>query len=144
MKSELPEIAKRAAHVAAAIEQAVSRFARRHRHGAGEDLRSAARYVVRCTYRAWHSRQKKLERVHELSRAVDDLKIEINIADLVHAWGSRGELEAIARLVHDLGGRVGGWLKNLQPMGQSVAAASQPQRAPILSSRNASRAGANP
>ncbi len=144
MKSELPDIAKRAAHVAAAIEQAVSRFARRHRHSAGKDLRDAARHVVRCTYRAWHSRAKKLERVHELSRAVDDLKIEINIADLVHAWGSRGELEAVSRLVHELGGRVGGWLKNLQPVGQNASGRAPAQRAPILSSRDASHAGANP
>ena len=138
MSGELPDIAKRAARVAAAIELAVTRFARKHRYAAGQDLRAKAREVVRRTHLAWHARQRKLQRVQELSTAVDDLKIEISIADLVHAWGSRAELEAVARLVHDLGGRVGGWLKNLQPTGQNAAAARQPQRAQILSAHPAS------
>ena len=138
MKDELPDIAKRAARVAASIEEAVTRFARAHRYAAGADLRNQARVVVRLTHVAWHDRQRKLQRVHELSRAVDDLKIEIQIADLVGAWGSRAELEAVGRLVHDLGRRVGGWLKALQPTGQNAPDASRAQRAPTLSARPAS------
>lgn len=138
MKDELPDIAKRAARVAASIEEAVTRFARIHRYGAGADLRAQARMVVRCTHTAWHDRQRKLQRVHELSRAVDDLKIEIQIADLVKAWGSRGEMEAVGRLVHDLGRRVGGWLKALQPAGQNAPGVSRAQRASTLSAHHAS------
>jgi hypothetical protein len=138
VKDELPDIAKRAARVAAVIESAVSRFARRHRYTTGADLRAAARQLVRCTYAAWHERSRKLQRVHELSKAVDDLKVEIQIADLIHAWGSRRELEAVGRLVTDFGGRVGGWLKKLHSMGQSAPGASRAQRAPILSARSAS------
>lgn len=138
MNDELPDIAKRAARMAAAIDEAVSRFARRHRYGAGEDLRKAARQVVRLTHVAWHDRQRKLQRVHELSRAVDDLKIEISIADLVKAWGSRAELEAVARLIYDLGRRVGGWIKALQTKGQNAPAERRAQRVPTLSARPAS------
>ncbi len=139
MKDELPDIAKRAARLAAAVEDAVSlRFARRHKYAAGADLRAAAKRIVRCTYAAWHDRQRKLQRVHDLSVAVDDLKIEIQIADLVKAWGSVREMEAIARLVHDFGRQVGGWLKALQTKGQSVPAERRAQRAPILSARPAS------
>ncbi len=139
MKDELPDLAKRAARVAASIEEAVTcRFARIHRFAAGADLRAQARAVVRATHVAWHDRQRKLQRVHELSRAVDDLKIEIQIADLVGAWGSRKELEAVGRLVHDLGRRVGGWIKALQPQGQNASGVTRAQRAQTLSARPAS------
>jgi hypothetical protein len=136
MKGALPDIAKLAARTAASIEVAVSRFSRSHRYCAGADLRKAARHVVRCTAVAWREQQKKLQRVYELSRAIDDLKIEVQIADLVRAWGSKGELEANARLVNDLGRQVGGWIKALQSKGQNGSAERRIQRAPILSSRD--------
>jgi hypothetical protein len=145
VKQELPAISKLAIRVACAIEDAVAnRFAAKFRRNAGEDLRQAARNVVRCAEWAWRERNAKLEAVEALSRAVDDLKIEIRIADGVKAWGSIKEMEAVSRLVHDLGRQVGGWLRRLQqPMDQNAAAACQSQRVPILSSRSAPQ-GANP
>lgn len=144
MREELPDITKLAARVAAAIDDAVGqRFARRHRFGAGKDLTDAARHVARCCERAYRAWDDKLAQVEVLSRAVDDLKIEIRIADLVKAWGSIGEMEAIIRMVNELGGKVGGWKNTLHSKGQNAAAASQPQRAQILSSRSAPQ-GANP
>jgi hypothetical protein len=140
---DLPDITKLATRVAAAIDDAVGkRFSRRHRFGAGQNLCAASRHVARCceyAYRAWDN---KLDAVEVLSRAIDDLKIEIRIADLVKAWGSFGEMEAVIRLVDELGGKVGGWKKALHSKGQNAAAGSQPQRAQILSSRSASQ-GAN-
>lgn len=145
MNTELPDIAKHAARVAAAIDDAVAkRFARAHRYGAGQDLRQAARNVARCcqvAYRAWDC---KLEAIEVLSRAVDDLKMEIGIAELVGAWNSIKEMESVIRLVDELGGKVGGWKRRLQPKGQNAEAMRHPQRAPILSSRDASASGANP
>jgi hypothetical protein len=138
VKDELPEISKRAARVAVAIEEAVTRFALRHRHSAGQDLRQAARHVVRCTHLAWHDKQHKLQRVHELSKAVDDLKIEIQIADLVKAWGSVGQMEAVGELVRDFGRQVGGWLKKLHSNGQNASGESRTQCASTLSARSAS------
>ena len=144
MKDELPDIAKLAARVTAAIEEAASRFARRHRYAAGSDLRNAARHVMRCAGLAWRERQRKLQRVHELSTAVDDLKIEITIADLVKAWGSHREMEAIVRLVNDLGRQVGGWLNALHSKGQNAQAERHAQRARTLSSPVAPGQGATP
>jgi hypothetical protein len=144
MKQELPPISKLATRVACAIEVAVcQRFAVKHRHSTGRDLRDAARDVVRCAERAWRERLDKRKAVEALSRSVDDLKIEIRIAAGVQAWHSIGELEAVSRLVHDLGRQVGGWVRKLQPKDQSAAGTSPPQRVPILSSRSASQ-GANP
>jgi hypothetical protein len=137
MRDELPAIAKHAMRVLAAIEEAVTRFPRRHRYAAGVDLRNAARHVARCVHTAWRERQQQLVRVQELSQAVDDLKLEMMLADAVKAFGSIAELEAIGRLVRDLGRQVGGWLKALQSKGQNGSAHRPPvQRSQILSSRS--------
>lgn len=136
MRDELPVIAKHAMRVLAAIEEAVTRFPRRHRYTAGADLRNAARHVARCVRVAWRDRQQQLARVQELSQAVDDLKLEMMLADAVKAFGSVAELGAVGRLVRDLGRQVGGWLKALQSKGQNGSADLPPvQRSQILSSR---------
>lgn len=64
MNDELPDIAKRAARVAAAIEEAVTRFSRKHRYSAGADLRAAARHVVRCTHAAVARLRSFVRQVH--------------------------------------------------------------------------------
>lgn len=144
MKDELPAIAKAAVRVVVSIDAAVSRFSRANKYTIGADLRTAARAVSRLTMAAWHDQRRKLQRVHELSSAVDDLKLEIIIADGSKAFGSDKEMEAVGRLVHELGKQVGGWLKALHSKGQSAATERQPQRARILSARSASTIGANP
>lgn len=138
MKDELPDISKRAVLIAVAIEDAVTRMAVKHRRQSGADLRAQARVVLRCTRAAWHDRQRKLQSVQVLSRAVDDLKGEIQIADALKAWGSIAEMEHVGRLVVDFGGRVGGWIKALQRASQNAPAERRVQRAPILSARSAS------
>ncbi len=143
MKNELPQIAKQAMRVLAAVEEAVTRFARRHRYASGADLRNAARHVARCVRRAWHDRQRQLVRVRELSEAVDDLKLELMLADAVDAFRSHAEFEMVARLVVDLGRQVGGWLKALHSKGQNARGEPFAQRAQTLSSRDAPL-GANP
>lgn len=143
MKKELPQIAKHTMRTLAAIEEAVTRFARRHRYSAGADLRNAARHVARCVRRAWHDRQRQLLRVRELSEAIDDLKLELMLSDAVKAFRSGAEFEAVAWLVNDLGRQVGGWLKALHSKGQNARAESPVQRVQTLSSR-ATPHGENP
>jgi len=138
MRHELPEIARHAMRALACIEEAVTRFPRRHRYGIGADLRSQAMQVARCVHRAWRERTRQLQRVHELSAAVDDLKLTLQLCDAVKAFRSFGEFEVVARLVSDLGRQCGGWLKQLHATGQSGRAGNPPgQRASILSSQAA-------
>jgi len=138
MKSELPSIAKHAARVAAAIEEAVTRFPRRHKYALGADLRANAMQVMRAVRKAWRERSRQLQRVHELSAAIDDLKDSMMLADGVKAFGSFQEFEAVARLVNDLGRQCGGWLKALHSTGQNGQGRFPGQRAQTLSSRAAS------
>lgn len=138
MKRELPEIARLAMRALAGIEEAVTRFPRRHKYLVGADLRSHAMEVARCVHRAWRERARQLQRVHELSEAVDQLKLTLQLCDAVKAFRSFGEFEVIARLVSDLGRQCGGWLKQLHAKGQNDRARNAPdQRAPILSSQAA-------
>jgi hypothetical protein len=143
MARDLPRIALAAQRVRAALEQSVGRFARKDRYSVGADLRNASREVVRRVFIAWRDRQRQLIRVRELSKAIDDLKLEMMLAKDVSAFRSDAEFEAVARLVSDLGGQCGGWLKELSRQGQNGQGKPPGQRAQILSSRDASRE-ANP
>lgn len=136
MKSELPAIAKHTARVAACIEEAVTRFPRRHRYALGADLRGNAMQVMRAVRKAWRERSRQLQRVYELSGAIDDLKDSMMLAESVSAFGSFREFEAVSRLVNELGKQCGGWLKKLHSMGQNGHGSSAAQRAPTLSSHD--------
>lgn len=119
------------------IEEAVTRFPRRHRYTLGADLRRDAMQVNRCVHRAWRDRAQQLERVRELALAMDDLKFTLQLGKDVNAFGSFREFEMIAQLASDLGRQVGGWLKALRNSGQNDRQPSAIQRAPILSSLSA-------
>lgn len=134
MKNELPTIVKLSARVAAAIEEAVTRFPHRHKYALGADLRANAMQVMRAARKAWRDRSRQLQRVFELSQAVDDLKDSMMLADCVKAFRGLGEFEDVARLVNDLGRQVGGWLKALHSKGQNGRGEASAQRTQTLSS----------
>jgi hypothetical protein len=90
--------------------------------------------VARLINKAWNDPAERLAKVTDLCTAVDDLKITLQIASQVHAFGGFKEFEAIAKLVHELGAQSGGWRKKLHSMGQNEGAGKLSQRAPILSS----------
>ncbi len=125
------------------IEEAVTRFPRRHRYTLGADVRRDAMQVNRCVHRAWRDRSQQFARVRELALAMDDLKFTLQLGKDVNAFGSFGEFELIAELASDLGRQIGGWLKALRNPGQNAGEGSHAQRAPILSSHPASQE-ANP
>lgn len=134
MNRELPPIAKLAMRVLACVEEAVTRFPRKHRYTLGSDLRSRAMGVARAAHMAWRDQARRQQRVLELALAIDDLKITLQLGKDVQAFRSFGQFEAVARLVNDLGRQCGGWLKQMRSQGQNAASHPSSQRAPILSS----------
>jgi hypothetical protein len=138
MAHSLPPIAKAARLLTVQIETAVAGFARSHRYAVGADLRSDVRAVHRCAHRAWREPWNQLQRVAQLSEAMDELKLTLQIAKELHAFRSFGEFESIARNASDLGRQCGGWLKRLRQKSQNDRASSSGQRAQILSSHAAS------
>ena len=142
---ELPKIVKDAARVRAMIEAASIRMAARHRHESGRQLRDSARILARTALRCWRKPSQRVMRVEDLCAAIDWLKLDLQLCKDVGAFRSWKELEAIVRLVDEVGRQSGGWLKRLTEQGQNAQAAMPPgQRAPILSSRSAFSQGAMP
>src|SRR5882757_11129627 len=131
MRSQLPPIARASRRVVMVVEEAVTRFPRRHRYTLGADLRRGAMDVNRCVHRAWRDRSQQFARVRELAIAMDDLKFTLQLGKDVNAFGSFREFEMIAELASDLGRQIGGWLKALRNSGQNGSEPRPTQRAPI-------------
>jgi hypothetical protein len=140
MFNRAPPIARLSHRILIDIENAVRRFARFHKYSVGADLRFHAMQVARCVHKAWRDSDQRLERVKELCSTVDDLKISLQLAKEVKAFGSFAEFEAIARSVNELGAQSGGWLRSLQSKGQNATVREPAQRAQILSAQVAHEA----
>jgi hypothetical protein len=143
VRSELPQIVKDAQRMRAALEQAFTRMPRRYKYKIGTDLCATAKTIVFCGMSAWREPELRLEFAQQLDRQVRMLKLDLQLAKDVNAFGSWSEFEAIARLVESIGRQSGGWLRGLKPKGQNVPAMPA-QRAQKLSSRSASGTEASP
>ena len=147
MSFSLPPIVKLAERLLVDIEQAVMRFTRAHKYVFGSDLRHSAMKVVKRAQRAWRSREDQARRIAKLMRAVDSLKIHLQLGMRIKAFRSFAQFEALARLAADLGRQVGGWHRQHQqhPKSPNRAPTSACECAQILSTCAASRViGANP
>lgn len=138
MPHPLPPIAKAARQLAVLIERAVAGFPRSHKYAVGADLRADARTVNRAAHRAWREPWNQLVRVGELSEAMDEIKLTLQLAKELQAFRSFRAFEEIARCASDLGRQCGGWLKALRQRSQNDRTQLSGQRAQILSSRVAS------
>lgn len=131
MAHPLPPIAQLARRIVRDVDIAVRRFSRYNKYSVGVDLRTRAMAVTLCVHHAWRDRRQQLARVRELVLAIDALKCTMQLGKDVEAFGSFGEFEALARLVHDLGRQGGGWLKALHGRGQNGQAARPPDQRAI-------------
>jgi hypothetical protein len=139
-----PPIAKLAGTLRADIEKAVCDFPRKHRYVCGSQLRLAITEVAVLVDRAWRDKPRAAQWVQELSWAMDEFRLTLQLCKDVQAFSSFGLFEQLARDMVELGRQVGGWLKQQHPQGQNVGAGSPPQRAKTLSTRSASQREANP
>jgi hypothetical protein len=138
MAQTIPAIVKSAERLMADLEIAVTRFPRAHRYTLGSDLRSQVMEVARRAHRAWRDRSGQVGRVIELSDAIDDLKLRLQLGHQVRAFTSFEQFELLAREASTLGRQCGGWLKQRSGNGQNAKAIAPAQRPEILSSRAAS------
>ena len=139
MGYNIPAIVKAAERLMGEIERAVTRFPRAHRYTLGSDLRRQVMSVARLTHKAWRDEPNRRARLSELSDAIDDLKLRLQLGQQVHAFASFQQFEALGRLATGLGRQCGGWLnKQRTACGQNGLASAPFQRPPILSSHAAS------
>src|SRR6185437_12703492 len=116
----LPAAIRLAESLSSTIEEAVTRFPRKHRYAFGAALRE------------------------ELRDKVDDLKLSLQLGKQMRAFVSFRQFEALYRDAAKLGQQVGGWHRSVShPQGQSAQAVVHGQSANTLSARSASIGEAN-
>jgi hypothetical protein len=138
VRSVLPSIVKTAERLMADIEIAVSHFPRRHRYTVGARLSEQILDVAMCAHTAWRSQQPV--QLEALSTSIDRLKLQLQLAQQIHAFASFGQFELLARTAADLGRQCGGWQRKRNSQRQNAQEAQAPpaQRPQILSSHVAS------
>ena len=137
MAREAPPIVKLAERVLLALEQAVQGFSRMHKYAIGAELRENAREVWRAAQRAWRDSAGRGEHLSSLVERVDELKLNMQLAQQLRAFSGFAQFEAIAKPVSDLGRQCGGWQKS-HLSGQNRQTQAPAGRAQILSARGTS------
>lgn len=143
-RPDLPDVEKLAARVHAVIVEALGRFPKKYRYTTGERLRGSAEQIHYHLHLAWNNPQRRISEASQALAQIDLLKVRLQLAENLQAFGSLAECEMVGRLVIELGGQCGGWLAALRNKGQSAPAQRRAQRARTLSSQVASRIEANP
>jgi hypothetical protein len=138
MSQQSPAIVQLAERVLVEIEEVVRGFPRYHKYAIGTELRGRARTVAQASCRAWRDIDRRSERLRELDIAIDNLKLDLQTAQRLHAFKSFAQFESIARNVSTLGRQFGAWQRQ-HLKSQSRQASEVAGRAQILSARDASQ-----
>jgi len=96
------------------IEQAVRGFPRYHKYTIGTELRTQAMLVVRLLSRAIKQSDGRHTWVKRAHDAVDDLKIQIQLAKELKAFHSFRQYQQIAELSFGVSRQAMGWQNKLQ------------------------------
>lgn len=144
MAFNLPPAVKLAERLAADIEEAVTRFDRRHRYTFGKELRERAWTVLKTVDAAARDPDRRALLLKRACRGMDELKATMQLGQRLRQFVSFRQFEALFREASKLGQQVGGWNQHVNhPQGQNAAAHAPRQRAKTLSDRPASTREAN-
>jgi len=139
----LPPIVRTASGLTRDIEKAVTRFAHSQKYVIGAQLRRRAMKVWETAQQAWIERDRQAHLVRKLVKRVDKLRLTMQLAKELHAFGSFAEFESLSRDLSNLGRQVGGWNKQLNPKGQNLPPLAVGERAMTLSTHAASMCEVN-
>ena len=95
------------------VEKAVRHFPRYYKYTLGSDLRQQAMGICRLIIRAYNSDNNQQSQVKRLGLAVDDLKVQIQLAKELQAFRHFREFQQIVELAVSVGRQSGGWRKRL-------------------------------
>jgi hypothetical protein len=96
------------------IECAVRHFPRYHKYTLGSEMRSQAMLICRLVSRAWHHKSQAQRLLSELTEAVDDMKIQVQLVKELHAWRNFAEFQRIVELLVSVGKQSGGWHRRVR------------------------------
>ena len=144
MTFTLPAAVRLAETLTSSIEEAVTRFPRKHRYTFGAVLRERAWDVLSTANLAALRPERRAMLLSELRDKVDDLKLSLQLGKQMRAFVSFRQFEALYREAAKLGQQVGGWHRSVNhPQGQNAQAIAPGQRAKTLSAHSASICEAN-
>lgn len=116
-----PAIWADAMALATEIEVAVRGFPRTHKYALGTDLRRQAALVCRRVARAARFPEGRVDALHALVLAVEDLKISIQLAKEVQAFASFAQFQRVVELAVRVGKQSGGWWKQARSAASGTA-----------------------
>ena len=96
------------------IEVAVRHFPRYHKYTLGTEIRQQGMKICQLVNRAWRDKQNALIHLQRLVFAVDDLKLQLQVAKEIEAFPDFATFERLAQQARGLGKQSGGWLRRLQ------------------------------
>ena len=99
------------------MEQVVRHFPRYHKYTLGSEMRQQVMRVCRLINHAFNhpSQQAEDKRIviQQLVMAVDDLKLQIQLAKELHIFRNFAEFERLSVLAVQIGKQSGGWLRRV-------------------------------
>lgn len=102
------------------VEQSVRHFPRYHKYTLGSEMRGQAMNICRLIQRAWFEQRDKKHnavpselpaKLDKLINAVDDLKLQLQLAKELQAFRHFAEFQRLAELAVSVGRQSGGWRK---------------------------------
>jgi len=96
------------------VEKAVRHFPRYHKYSLGTDLRQQAMGICRLIIRAYNSDNNQQSQIKRLGLAVDDIKVQIQLAKELEAFRHFREFQQIVELAVSVGRQSGGWRRHLE------------------------------
>jgi len=94
-------------------EQVVRNFPRYHKYTLGTELRQQSMKICKLIHRAWGNKQQAKLYLSELVLAVDDLKLQLQLAKELKVFRNFAEFERLSLLAVQIGRQSGGWLKKI-------------------------------
>lgn len=107
MAFNLPPAVKLAERLAADIEEAVTRFDRRHRYTFGKELRERAWTVLKTVDAAARDPDRRALLLKRACRGMDELKATMQLGQRLRQFVSFRQFEALFREASKLGQQVG-------------------------------------
>lgn len=112
--ASLPPILRLTERLAYECELAVKGFDRYHKYTLGTDIRQQAMQIWRLANRAWLAKHRQHDYLHQMSMAIDDIKLSFLLAKRLKVFASVAQFESLSLLAVDIGRQCGGWLKKSQ------------------------------
>jgi len=104
---------------------AVRHFPRYHKYTLGTEIRQQAMQICRLIGQAWRNKQAAVPALRRLINAVDDLKLQIQLAKQLQALRNFAHFQRLSELAVSVGKQSGGWYRRASKQPESVVKATE-------------------